>query len=590
MRFKKLLLVLVACVLSLSIVLPVTTAFAGVNRLEVASVSTKEAGWEYDINDLIDWNKTAQFKATTLADATVTTSEYFLDECVDGLTYYSAFDAKLNITSFDADSYFAFSWGAQDYSDNIGVEGVLEVYVKAGSTGKITVGTRITGTNEAVEAVDVATIGTDFDIHAEITADKKLNIFINGVDDTPEVTAEYANPFMGGLFSFGQKGKTTTEVISLIINRYDYESPANPDYLETFDAEDHSDGKAGYSTAMFASYSTTGPIEPSYLHVDTDETGNSYLRFNNTCHSHIVTKYQYSNFEMTFDLFDFGNRYLTDEEGNSISFPAATFMVYVGASNASSSSSSLEAQVVTYYGWIAGTSYGSMNFEKEMSSRQAMTKVGNTHIFRDGEGRTRMNGSLSALSYVDKNGVTKKPVNMLQVTESGISEKMKVKIQVIDGVYKLYVIMASDYELYGEEAWDEVGANFAIDLGFTPKGFVGFGWSGSDVEGGNKYSTTAGNASVDNLRIKNLDAGGATIRQEDVAWLNNTTTGYTRPDAPYNYNDFYNDNDLLSNKLVPGGTASGMSMTDLIIIIASAVVIVGVGTLVAITYLKRRVK
>ncbi len=589
MRIKKLLLVLVACVLSLSIVLPVTTAFAGVNRLEVASVSVKDAGWEYDRNDLIDWNKTAQFKATTLADATVTTSEYFLDECIEGLKYYSAFDAKLNVTSFSADSYFGFSWGAQDYSDNMGVEGVLEVYVKAGSTGKITVGTRITGTNDAVEAADVATLGADFDIHAEITADKKLNIFINGIDDTPEVTAEYANPFMGGLFSFGQKGNTTTEVISLVVNRYEYESPANPDYLETFDAEDHPDGKPGYSTQMFATYSTTGPLDPSYLHVDTDEeTGNSYLRFNNTAHSHIITKYQYSNFEITFDLFDFGNRYLTDENGNSISFPAAQFMVYVGASRAPNQDGAISAQAITYYGWVAGTNVSSLNFEKEMSSRQVMTKVGETHIFRDGDGRTKMNGSLSDLAYTGLDGLRRNPVNMLHVTESGISDPMKVKIQVIDGIYKLYVIMADDYE--DESSWDKIGANFSIDLGFTPKGFVGFGWVGSDVEGTNKYSTTAGNASVDNLKIKNLDAGGATIRQEDVAWLNNTTTGYTRPDAPYNYNDFYNDNDLLSNKLVPGGTASGMSMTDLIIIIASAVVIVGVGTLVAVMYLKRRVK
>lgn len=588
MRIKKLLLVLVACVLSLSIVMPVTSAFAGVNRMEVASVASKDAGWEVNTADGIDWSNIASFKATTAENATVTTSEYFMDYCQNGLKYYSSVTSKFNITSFENNSYFAFSWGAQDYSDKIGTNGTLEVYLKAGSTGKITVGTRVVGDASSVkETADVANLGADFELTAYITADKKVNVFIGAEDDTPELTKEYENPFVGGVFSFGQKGKTTTEVLSLVVNRFDYESPSNPDYTETFDAQDHADGKAGFNANMFATYSKTGPISPSYLSVDTnEETGNSYLRFQNTAHSHVVTKYQYSNFELTFDLFDLANRLIYNENGDPISYPAATFMVYIGCQRSLKNNTGLEPFCATYYGWVAGTNPAANNYETNIGVRQVMTKVGNQHIFRDGEGRVKANGSVVGLNYTGLDGQAKKPVNMLQVTETGVSEPMKVKISLIDGIYKLYVIYAKDYQ--DETSWDKIGATFKIDLGLTPKGYVGFGFSGSQVEpaNGNSYACTAGTCSVDNLTIKNKDSGGATVT--NVAFVNNWEEG--RADTVYNYNDFYNDDDLLSNKLVPGGTPSGMSTADIIIIIACAVVIVGVAGAVTFLYLKRRVK
>jgi hypothetical protein len=392
------------------------------------------------------------------------------------------------------------------------------------------------------------------------------------------------------LFSFGQKGKTTSQIVSLTLNRFDYEAPATPDYTETFDAADHPDGKVGYNTKMFASYSTTGPISPSYLSTETDEeTGNSYLRFQNTAHSHVVTKYQYSNFELTFDVFDAANRLIRNENGDPISYPQGNFMVYLGCQGAPHNGTGLQAYATTYYGWIAGTSVNNYNYETEMHVRQVMTKVGSSHIFRDGEGKPKASGSVTDLAYTDSvTNERKTPVNILGVTDSGVSEPMKVKISVIDGIYSLYIIYAKDY--VDETSWDKIGANFKIDLGLTPKGYVAFGFSGAQTEptNGNSYACTAGTASIDNLTIKNKDSCGSTITTEQVGYKNNFEEG--RPDTVYNYNDFYNDNDLLINKLVPGGTPSGMSTTDLIVIIVCAVVIVGVAGAVTVLYLKRRVK
>lgn len=588
MRIKKLLLVLVALVLCLSIATPITTAFAGVNRLDVASLSSKDTGWELENASTINWtDETASFTATTDENATVTTSEYFLDEMTENVNYYSVVTAKLKITSFETDAYFAFSLGAENYSDTIGTAGTLEVYLKAGSTNKITVGTRIVGdASSEKETPDVVTLGEEFEIKYYITADKKLNVFIGAEDETPELTKEYDNPFVGGLFSFGQKGKTTTEVLSLLVNRYDYETPSTPNYLETFDATDpnHTDGKAGYNAKMFASYGKFGTPMPTFMEVKTNEqSGNSYLRFQNVSYGHIMTRYAYSNFELTFDLFDMPTKLVKDGNGNVVSYCAPTFNVYIGCQNIATESASINPYLTTKYGKVVGGS-SSTNLETEIALRQVVTTVDGVDYYRDGEGREKSSASCTDLAYQTLDGTaTKTPPNLLRVTDSGVCDPMKVKISLIDGIYKLYVINASDYE--NESSWDNIGATLKLDLGLTPKGYVAIGFEGSQVEpvNGNLYSMTSGTASIDNLSIKNKDVNGSIVT--NVGYQNNAFI--TRDDITYNYDDFYNDDALLVNKLTNGG---GLGTVGVIILIASIALVLGAGAVVTVILLKRRAK
>lgn len=585
MKVKKFLLVLVAIVLSFSLFIPATTGFAGVSKMEIASIASKETGWEFSETDGIEWGETVQFKTTTLADATVATSTYFNEGIEFGVKIYSEFTSKVKITSFDQDSYLGFSWGLEDYTDKIGTNGGLQVYFKAGSTGKITVGTELVGNNATKkETPDVADIGEEFNFTVQITVDKKLKVFIGNVDATPELVQDYTNPFVGGVFAFGQKGKVTAEIFSLVIDYYGYSTCNAPNYTETFDATDplHTDSKAGYNKKMFASYGKTSIFMPSFVEVKTNEqTGNSYLRIQNVNYSHIMTRYAYSNFEMTFDLFDMPNKVVLDQDGNVISYCAPHLMIYVGCQSIQSNSSSINPYLTTQYGWIA-VGNNNNDYQNDLHLRQVATTVNSVKYFRDGAGRVLESAPCTDLSYQTLDGSqTKTPPNLLEVTESGVSKPMKVKVSLIDGVYKLYVIYASDY--VNENSWDQVGATLMLNLGYTPKGFVGIGFSGSRTEptNGNKYATLSGTASIDNLTIKNMDVGANIIT--NVPYLNNVEEG--RTDTVYNYNDFYNDNDLLNNRL----NSKGLDTTGIIIIVASALVVAGIAV-ATYFYLKRRAK
>jgi hypothetical protein len=172
---------------------------------------------------------------------------------------------------------------------------------------------------------------------------------------------------------------------------------------------------------------------------------------------------------------------------------------------------------------------------------------------------------------------------MLKATASGVSEPMKVKVSVIDGVYSLYVIYAKDY--VDETSWDKIGATLKLDLGLTPKGYVAIGFNGSEVEPVNEnlYSMFSGTVSIDNFSIKNMDVNPSIVT--NVPYLNNVTEG--RPDTVYNYDDFYNDDALLGNKL--SSRVLGRTGT-IILIVVSAVVVLTSGALVTVIILKRRAK
>lgn len=217
-------------------------------------------------------------------------------------------DVTMKFTSLPKEETFAFAFGLSGVESMMGEPGNVEI--KFTQNGKLYVS--VEAYNDEQEATVIAqpvacgSVGNTIRLKAVISNAGILTLHING-----KQICNAQLPTSGeGRVGFLQTGSCGATVTDLQIVSYRYDRPENCDIFEDFEKE-----------AINSNLLTSKIIQPSSTHAPSriaieEVNGNRALRFENTSTSYIGTCYQYSNFEMSFDVVYLQREDIYDEDGN----------------------------------------------------------------------------------------------------------------------------------------------------------------------------------------------------------------------------------------------------------------------------------
>lgn len=126
-----------------------------------------------------------------------------------------------------------------------------------------------------------------------------------------------------GSVGFLQTGKCKVELSDLKIYMYKYDRPENSNIFEDFESEDFNLSLLSAKTTYSTEYN------PSTMKIE-DYKGSKVLMFKNVGVGYLVTKQQYSNFELTFDLPYIQAAEEKDKDGNLVTPICDSFGVSFG--------------------------------------------------------------------------------------------------------------------------------------------------------------------------------------------------------------------------------------------------------------------
>lgn len=277
-----------------------------------------------------------------------------------------------------------------------------------------------------------------------------------------------------GYFGFGQSAGSSVEIYNAEVRAATYDTPTNTNFTETF--------SDGFNAAILYSEGGSG----GYYAPENVVCEDGVLKFNNvTMTGYISTKYEYSNFTMTYDVPHIQREAITDDKGNVIT-PATNWMgVSIGCSSIKTNSSVAVAQSLFFYMMPTYVSGNAVSFSCVLLNNYSTLKMasvsGDKNFFAlengyDGEGNERT---------------------------------VNLKVQMLDGVLQAFV----KYEGEPENRYAKI---FEYNLGYTPMGYVqiwGYGDDFSYVQNNiaNGRESYCANFWIDNLKIENKDENGVTI-------------------------------------------------------------------------------
>ena len=189
------------------------------------------------------------------------------------------------------------------------------------------------------------------DIQVVITTEKKIQLTVNGstvCSETLPVSGE-------GRFGFLQTGECAAEISNIELVHYEYARPENTNISEDFE-----DGAMDISK-LTAKMLWTALSAPMGQYV-TEYDGSQVLMHVNTGCAYIGTLYQYSNFEMTFDVPYVGVEKEYKEDGTAEKLGFDKLMVTLGGEKADWDTSKwdISAEVIVLEN---GTVYSNSNRE-----------------------------------------------------------------------------------------------------------------------------------------------------------------------------------------------------------------------------------
>lgn len=156
-------------------------------------------------------------------------------------------------------------------------------------------------------------------VRIEYSNTGKLTLLVNGK------TIGTCKTEMNGEGSVGflQTGKCKLELSDLKIYMYKYDRPENSNIFEDFESGDFNLSLMSAKTTYSTEYN------PSTMKIE-DYKGSKVLMFRNVGTGYLVTKQQYSNFELTFDLPYIQAEEEKDEDGNTVTPICDSFGVSFG--------------------------------------------------------------------------------------------------------------------------------------------------------------------------------------------------------------------------------------------------------------------
>ncbi len=204
------------------------------------------------------------------------------------------FSATIKLNKLPQGKSFILAFGLSSIESEAGDAGNIEVAFT--NDGGIKTGLSVyneEGTAEVLVAPKSCgmSLGKDAKVEVYITTDSNITVTVN---NSKIATAEL--PVNGeGRFGFLQTGECSADVTNIALTHYKYDRPENTNIVEDFE-----NGTLDVSK-LTAKMLWTAVSAPMGQYV-TDYEGNQVLMHVNTGAAYLGTMYQYSNFEMTFDV------------------------------------------------------------------------------------------------------------------------------------------------------------------------------------------------------------------------------------------------------------------------------------------------
>lgn len=263
-------------------------------------------------------------------------------------------DVTMQFMQLPKDEAFVLAFGLASVEAMIEEAGNVEIHFENDGGLKASV-TAYDDNGEAVvvaEPTACGSVSSKVKVSAAISTDGKLTLSVNG-----KQICSASLPCSGeGRVGFLQTGSCGVKVSDVRIVCYEYDRPENCDVYEDFEQEalntNTLTAKMVYASSNYA---------PSRMLIE-EIDGNHVLRFQNSGPSYVGSMYQYSNFELTFDVVYLQRATETDEEGGIIVPKSDNFAVSFGD----------EAADYKSYGYL--TSADMLIFESASSVRSMNTE------------------------------------------------------------------------------------------------------------------------------------------------------------------------------------------------------------------------
>ena len=300
-------------------------------------------------------------------------------------------------------------------------------------------------------------------------------------------------------------GINTVSLRDFSIYGYTYDTPENVDYTEYFD-----DGH--YNANVFYSNAQSSFLTPSYLGVDTDESGNGVLRFSKAGPAYINTRYEYSNFSTEFEVPFIQRKAEQNEDGAYTALISNWFGIAWGVQNITETT----GETIAYDNWIQFEGIpvdGALHTEDYSNPRYVLWQKGRAV-------------KIQAMEH-----------NFF--SESDAKDRtLYLKMTMVDGIFLLY----QRYE--GSAGYGQPVLSY--DFGTTSLGTVRlFTWALTNPSGqGVAYSGVA-DFSIDNWNLTNLDAASVKQTISDPGYRENGIEA----GSDYDYQTVLDDGDLLGNRI-----------------------------------------
>ena len=355
-------------------------------------------------------------------------------------------DITMQLTELPKGEKFMIAFGLASVEALSGEAGNVEIEfennggLKAGAVAYDDAGDKVV----LAKPVACGSVGSDLNVDIAITTSGVLDVKVGG-----KQICKKELPVSGeGRFGFLQTGKCAAKVTKLNVVSYAYETPENPNVFEDFE-----DGYMDTNTLTHYVFNRNAAYNPSYCGVE-EMDGNKVFRFRNAGDMYFGTLYEYSNFELTFDVIGMQRVDEVNEDGDVTAPKNAHVCVAFGG----------EAADYTDYGYVQSTDLLIFDSPSRLVSF-------NTNTVQD----------LASLGY--------------DFTNVECDKDFSIQVKMVD-------------------SWVTVGFKWIDEKKFTevmkyqpstetPTGYVQI-WTASNLA----------NFSIDNFSIKNLDEDAKTIEVE----------------------------------------------------------------------------
>lgn len=274
----------------------------------------------------------------------------------EGLATLAKAEFTIKFTQLPEGEKFIFAFGLKSMESGIGEVGNIEVTftndggIKASVLSYGEDGNAVTVCEP--QACGIA-LNRNASIKAEVKADKTLTLSVNG----KTICSGTLSVNGAGRAGFVQTKSCGAEVSGLKIYLARYERPENANVSEDFEN--------GFDTSVLtakAIYTYSSGLDVRGAGIK-DYNGSKVFMMENMGWSYIATLYDYSNFEMTFDVPYLLTHTITDDKGNLEYIDTGAFVVCFGNAQTDCLRPNYEDSAETLY-WERDSLYSAFNREE----------------------------------------------------------------------------------------------------------------------------------------------------------------------------------------------------------------------------------